>query len=73
MTTLTLSTQRVQNDTCQSQKPMWMVLHGANEAKRYRWSDWAKETADALVRTGEWVVWQTGNQVEVKHRSRLEN
>jgi hypothetical protein len=54
-------------------QPRWFVIHGGVGAQRYRWSDWAARTADCLVRTGQWVIYQDGDQVELKHRCMLVN
>lgn len=54
-------------------QPSWFVIHGGSGAQRYRWSDWAAQTADWLVQTGAWVIYRDGDQVEAKHRCMIVN
>jgi hypothetical protein len=70
MGTLTNPNHRVHSDTCQDEKPMWMVLHGGAGAQRYRWSEWARGVVRDLTSSGHWIAYQDGNQIELKHRSR---
>jgi len=55
----------------QAQKPMWMVLHGGSGAQRYRWDGWAEGVVTWLTGTGYWVSEHVGEQIELRHRSRL--
>ena len=70
MSTITNSFAR-DNSAPHGAEPRWFVLHGGAGAQRYRWDAWAKGVADALVSTGQWVIWRDGCQVEIKHRCML--
>ena len=71
--------QDIALDTCPNKHananhpPRWFVLHGGAGQQRYRWSEWAARTADTLIRTGQWVIYQDGDQIELKHRCMIVN
>lgn len=72
MHTLPLANHRVENDTVKRKNPRWMMLHGGIGPQRYSWCDWAAGVTTLLTSTGQWVATQEGDELHIKHRSKLE-
>jgi hypothetical protein len=57
--------------TRNTEAPKWLILHRPPPIERQRRS-WGQDMAfvvDALINSGEWVMWREGHEVHVKHRA----
>lgn len=71
----TLTANHGGNNTVNTENapPKWLVLHGGHpeNIQRRRWGDDMARIADTLVKTGQWLIWREGDDVQCIHRSRV--